>query len=94
MHPFGQGYKDMSPALDTFEAECLNGRVRHGGNPLLTWNAANAVVTRSPANDRKLDKTKATGRIDGLVALIMAIGRAVMQENTASVYETRGVLTL
>lgn len=77
LQPFGQGFKDMSPALDTLEAELLQGRLRHGGNPVLTWNAASAVATRDPAGNRKLDKVRARGRIDGLVALTMALGSAV-----------------
>lgn len=71
---FGQGFKDMSPAIDTMESELLNGRVAHGGHPVLTMCAANAVVTKDPAGNRKLDKHKATGRIDGIVALAMAMG--------------------
>ena len=70
----GQGYKDMSPALDTLESDLLNGRLRHGMHPVLTMCAANAVVTKDPAGNRKLDKHKATGRIDGMVALAMALG--------------------
>jgi len=70
----GQGFKDMSPALDAVEAEFLNGRVNHGGNPVLTMCAAGAVVTKDPAGNRKLDKSKATSRIDGMVALTMAFG--------------------
>lgn len=73
---FGQGFKDMSPALDTLESDLLNGRIRHGMNPVLTMCASNAVVTRDPANNRKLDKHKATGRIDGMVALAMSVGVA------------------
>lgn len=72
----GQGYKDMSPALDTLESDLLNGRLRHGRHPVLTMCAANAVVSRDPAGNRKLDKHKATGRIDGMVALAMALGAA------------------
>lgn len=71
---FGQGFKDMSPAIDTMESELLNGRVAHGAHPVLTMCAANAVVTKDPAGNRKLDKHKATGRIDGVVALAMAMG--------------------
>lgn len=71
---FGQGFKEMSPALDMLEAELLNGRVAHGGHPVLTMCAANAVVSRDPAGNRKLDKHKATGRIDGMAALAMAMG--------------------
>ena len=74
--PYGQGYQSMSPALDSLEAELLNGRIRHGMNPVLTMCAANAVVTKDPAGSRKLDKAKATGRIDGLQALAMAVGVA------------------
>ena len=72
----GQGFKDMSVALDALEAELLNGRIAHGGNPVLTMCAANAVVTKDPAGGRKLDKAKATGRIDGLQALAMSMGVA------------------
>lgn len=72
----GQGFKDMSVALDALEAELLNGRIAHGGHPVLTMCAANAVVTKDPAGGRKLDKAKATGRIDGLQALAMAMGVA------------------
>lgn len=74
--PFGQGFKDMSPALDTLEAELLNGRMAHGLHPVLTLCAANATTVRDPAGNRKLDKTRATGRIDGMVALAMAMGAA------------------
>lgn len=72
--PHGQGFKDMSPALDAVEAEFLNGRISHGGNPVLTMCAAGAVVTKDPSGNRKLDKSKATSRIDGMVALAMAFG--------------------
>ena len=73
---FGQGFKDMSPALDRLEELLLTGRLRHGNNPVLTMCAANAAVIRDPAGNRKLDKAKATGRIDGMVALAMAVGAA------------------
>lgn len=75
MEEHGQGFKDMAPALDALEAELLNGRLRHGMHPVLTMCAANAVVTRDPAGSRKLDKQKANGRIDGMVALAMAVSR-------------------
>jgi phage terminase large subunit-like protein len=78
---FGQGFRDMSPALDQLEAEMLNRRLRHGGNALLKWNAANAIAVRDPAGNRKLDKSKSTGRIDGVVALAMAIGTAAARMN-------------
>ena len=70
----GQGFKDMSGAIDALESELLNGRIAHGNHPVLTMCAANAVITKDAAGNRKLDKAKATGRIDGLVALAMAFG--------------------
>lgn len=68
----GQGYQSMSPALRDLESDLLDGRIAHGNHPVLTMCAANAVVTADPAGNRKLDKAKATGRIDGMVALAMA----------------------
>lgn len=76
---FGQGYVSMSPALRTTESILLNGKARHGGNPVLTMCAANAVVKRDEAGNRKLDKKRSRGRIDGMVALVMAC--AVQEEN-------------
>jgi phage terminase large subunit-like protein len=74
--PFGQGFKDMAPALDSLEEVLLNARLRHGGHPVLTMCAQNAVTVKDPASNRKLDKSKATGRMDGMVALTMAMGAA------------------
>lgn len=74
LQEFGQGFKDMSPAIDMLESELLNGRVAHGSHPVLTMCAANAVITKDAAGNRKLDKHKSTGRIDGMVALAMAFG--------------------
>ena len=82
---FGQGFQSFSPALDVLEAELLNGRIAHGGNPLLTWCAANAVTAKDPAGNRKIDKARATGRVDGLVALTMAMGVASKAEEAMGV---------
>ena len=88
LEAFGQGYVSMSPALDALEADLLAERVRHGGHPVLTMCAANAVALPDPAGNRKLDKSKATGRIDGMVALAMAEGvEAMNTEPTVSVDE-------
>lgn len=76
LEPFGQGFRDMTPALDTLESQLANLNVRHGGHPVLMMCAMNAVATRDPAGNRKLDKSKATGRIDGMVALAMAMSAA------------------
>lgn len=80
LEPHGQGFKDMSPALAALEAELLNNRLRHGNHPILTWCAANAVADSDPAGNRKFHKRKSTGRIDGMVALAMAIAGATVQE--------------
>lgn len=82
LRPFGQGYKDMTPALDCLEHAVVAGKLHHGGHPVLTMCAANAVVSRDAAGNRKLDKSKATGRIDGMVALAMAMGVAETAEET------------
>lgn len=71
---FGQGYKDISPALDSLEAELLNGRLYHTNNPVMRMAMANAVIIKDPAGGRKLDKSKSTARIDPAVALTMAVG--------------------
>lgn len=68
----GQGYQSMSPALRDLESDLLDQKLAHGNQPVLTMCANNAVVTSDPAGNRKLDKAKATGRIDGMVALAMA----------------------
>lgn len=78
--PFGQGYKDMSPAVDVLEVAVAQRNLNHGGNPLMRMCAANAVVTVDPAGARKLDKSKAAGRIDGLVALAMGLQTAARHE--------------
>lgn len=83
LEPFGQGYKDMSPAVDVLERHVAENLLQHSGNPVLNMCASNAVVTRDPAGSRKLDKSKAAGRIDGLVALAMALSVAQRHEPEA-----------
>lgn len=83
---FGQGFKDMSPALDTLEAQLLNARIVHNNNPALNMAAANAVVVKDPAGGRKLDKSKATNRIDPMVALAMACGVSNFEETKQATY--------
>lgn len=76
MMEWGQGFKDMGPAVDAAESLILNKKLCHGNHPVLTMCAANAVVTKDPSGARKLDKSKTSGRIDGMVALVMAAGAA------------------
>ena len=95
--PHGQGYRDMGPAVDRTETLMVNNQLRHPGHPILTWCAANAVISQDPAGNKKLDKAKATGRIDGVVGMVMAIGGdapADLPDNGPSVYEKRGLRTL
>lgn len=71
---FGQGFQSMSPAIRALEARLLAKKIKHGGHPVLTMCAANAVVVKDPAENRKFTKSKASGRIDGMQALAMAVG--------------------
>lgn len=72
--PWGQGYRDMAPAIDALEYAVLERHLMHPSSPVLNWNVANAVATMDPAGNRKMDKEKARFRIDGAVALAMAVG--------------------
>ena len=95
--PMGQGFQSMSPALRDLESAILNQRIAHGGHPVLTMCAANATVQADPAGNRKLSKMKSHGRIDGMVALAMAMSVAGTWKDAGaapSVYETRGVLVI
>ena len=88
--PFGQGFKDMAPAIDSLEELLLNEQLAHGGNPVLTMCMANARIEKDAAGNRKMNKAKATGRIDGAVALAMAVGVCKQQE-TANIYNEQGI---
>lgn len=92
MEGFGQGFKDMSPAVEAFETHLLNGTAVHPGNPILTWCAANAVVVQDDAENRKLSKAKASGRIDGIVAATMGAGLIARMKEEQT--ETPGILLL
>ena len=85
LSPHGQGFKDMSPAIEACEQLVMSQRLRHGGHPLLRWCIANCMVTGDPAGNRKLDKAKSYGRIDPAVALMMAIGAQATTGDTIDV---------
>lgn len=74
LHPFGQGFKEMSPAVEAFEELALAGKLRHGGHPVLRWCVANTVIAKDPAGNRKPDKSKYYGRVDLAVAAVMVVG--------------------
>ena len=92
--PFGQGYKDMSPPSKELMKLTLENKLAHGGHPVLRWMMDNIFVRTDPAGNIKPDKEKSTERIDGAVAMVMALDRAIRNENRASVYDERGILVL
>ena len=94
MVPFGQGFKDMSPPTKELMRIVLEHKLCHGGHPVLRWNMDNAYVRTDPAGNLKLDKEKSTEKVDGAVALVMALDRAQRNLNGGSIYDERGLLTL
>ena len=91
--PFGQGYKDMSPPTKELMKLVLEQKIAHGGNPVLRWMMDNIYVRTDPAGNIKADKEKSTEKIDGAIATIMALDRAIRcgLESGASVYDSRGL---
>jgi phage terminase large subunit-like protein len=95
MVPFGQGFKDMSPPSKELMRIVLERKLNHGGHPVLRWNFDNVYVRTDPAGNIKPDKEKSTEKIDGVVALVMALDRAMKNGNGGtSVYDDRGFLVL
>lgn len=94
MAPFGQGFKDMSPPTKELMRIVLEHKLCHGGHPVLRWNMDNAYVRTDPAGNLKLDKEKSTEKVDGAVALVMALDRAMKNQGGDSVYNHRGLLIL
>jgi phage terminase large subunit-like protein len=86
----GQGFRDMAPALDALETVALQERLRHGMHPVMTMCAANATVVTDPAGNRKLEKAKSSGRIDGMQALAMAVSAATV--NTRLPFNVRALI--
>lgn len=92
--PFGQGFKDMSPPSKRLMELVLEKKIAHGGHPVLRWMMDNIFVRTDPAGNIKPDKEKSTEKIDGAVAAVMALDRAIRNEgnNGGSVYDDRGIL--
>lgn len=86
---FGQGFASMSPPSKELERLILEHGIRHGNHPVLDWMAENAVVRIDPAGNIKPDKEKSPEKIDGIVALVMGLDRAIRWRENQSVYETR-----
>lgn len=92
---FGQGFASMSGPTKELEKLILSGGIAHGDQPVLNWMASNVMVRQDPSGNLKPDKEKSTEKIDGIVALIMGLARAMAHaERVRSVYETRGIREL
>jgi phage terminase large subunit-like protein len=76
LEEFGQGYVSMAQPVRALEAAVLDKRIRHGGHPILRWQISNVAITMDPAGNRKCDKKRAIGHIDGVISLLMALGSA------------------
>lgn len=94
--PFGQGFASMSPPTKELMRLVLEKKIAHGGQPVLRWNMDNIFIRTDPSGNIKADKQKSTEKIDGAVALIMALDRAIRCGNdvSESVYESRGLLVI
>ena len=94
--PFGQGYASMSPPTKEFYKLLMEGKIQHGGNPVMRWMAGNVVVDTDPAGNIKCTKARSPEKIDGIVAAIMALDRCIRHqgESSGSVYDDpdRGLL--
>lgn len=82
LRPWGQGFQQMSPSIDALEVALLNCKVAHGGHPVLQMCMANVTIVGDPSGNRKFDKARSTGRIDGAQALAMAMGVAAVHGST------------
>ena len=92
--PFGQGFKEMLPPTKELMKLTLEERIAHGGQPVLHWNMDNIFIRTDPAGNIKPDKERSTEKIDGAMAAIMALDRAIRcgNDHGASVYDERGLL--
>jgi len=86
--PFGQGFQSMAAPTKEWEKIVVGRQLAHNGNPVARWMMSNCAVRMDPAGNLKPDKSKSSDRIDGIVAAIMGLGRAMVAEPTGSVYDT------
>jgi phage terminase large subunit-like protein len=91
---FGQGFKDMSPAIRNLEELVIDGKLSHAGHEALAWQVSCVAITEDDAGNVKFSKRKSKGKIDAVVALAMAAYRAKIHQPFESVYERRGLLFL
>ena len=92
--PMGQGFASMSPPTKELMKLTLEKKIAHGGHPVLRWNMDNIFIRTDPAGNIKADKAKSTEKIDGAIAMIMALDRAIRcgNDTSESVYDSRGLL--
>ena len=91
--PFGQGFASMSPPTKELMNLVLSQKIKHNGHPVLRWMMDNVCVRTDPAGNIKMDKARSTEKIDGAVALVMALDRAIRNGGSSeSVYDSRGLL--
>lgn len=92
--PCGQGFASISPPMKELMKLTLEKKLAHNGHPVLRWNMDNIYVRTDPAGNIKADKEKSTEKIDGVVATIMALDRAIRcgQGTGNSVYDERGII--
>lgn len=92
--PFGQGFKDMSPPTKELMKLTLEQKIAHGGHPVLRWMMDNIYIRQDPAGNIKADEEKSTEKIDGAIATIIGLDRAIRcgNESRESVYDSRGIL--
>ena len=91
---FPQTISNMSPGTKELMTLVLSKRIHHGGNKVLRWNASNVTVEQNSSGDIKPSKKKSTQKIDGIVALIMALDRAMRNIGTTSAYSERPMIFL
>jgi phage terminase large subunit-like protein len=94
MVPIAQGFQSLNAPTKDLLKLVAERAVRHGGHPVLRWMANNLATKQDPAGNLKPDKAKSAEKIDGVVTLIMALARAIVQSETKSVYESRGIIII
>ena len=93
MDPFGQGFVSMSAPTKELEKLILGKQIVHDNNPAMNWMLSNVAIQEDPAGNLKVAKNKSKEKVDGIVALVMAIGEMMSGEDLTSVYDGRGILT-
>ena len=91
---FGQGFRSMSAPCKLLESLVMSTKCHHGGNPVLRWMMSNVAIESDAADNIKISKKRSTEKVDGVVALVMALARASQSGDTGSVYDNEGITIL